>query len=110
MLHRIAGLEESVKAQLLQRVSQVRHGKVRQQDRRVLVDVLGQVLRVEVVLVQVRHVQVVAGAQLVPVQRAVVREREPGGEVGRIDPGVAKDAARLGLDQKSGVAYAGDLH
>src|SRR5437588_12783349 len=62
------------------------------------------------VLVQVRDVEVVAVAERVPVQCAVVREREPGCEVGRIHPGVTKDAARIGLDQKSGVAYARDLH
>src|ERR1700761_8075645 len=57
-----------------------------------------------------RHVEVVAVAKAIPVQPAVVGEGEPGREVGRIDPRVAKDAARVGLNQKSGVTYAGDLH
>ena len=63
VLHRIGGLEEPVEAQHLQRILQVRHRKVRQQHHGVLVDVLGQQLGVEVVLVQVRDVEVVAVAQ-----------------------------------------------
>ena len=110
VLDRVGGLEEAVKAQLLQRISQIGHRIVRQQHHRVLVDVRSQKLGVEVVLVQVRDVQVVAVTQSVPVQRAVVREGKPGGEVGRVDPGVTQDAARLGLDQKAGMTDAGDLH
>ena len=85
-------------------------GIVRQQHDGVLVDVRAQVLRVEVVLVQVGDVEVVAVAERVPVQPAVVGEREPGREVRRVDPGVAQDASGLGVDPEAGVADAGDLH
>ena len=110
VLHRIGGLEEVVKAQHLQRIFQVWHRIVRQQDGGVLVDVLGQQLGVEVVLVQMRDVQIVAVTERVPVQPAVVREREPRREVGRVDPGVAQNAAGRSSYPKAGVADACDLH
>ncbi len=110
VLHRVGGLEEPVKPQHLQRIFQVRHRIVRQQHDGVLVDVLGQQPGVEVVLVQVRDVQVVAVAQRVPVQAAVVRERKPRREVGRVDPRVAQNAAGRSIDPKAGVADACDLH
>src|SRR5690625_3892851 len=62
------------------------------------------------VVVQMRDVEVVAVAEAVPVQPAVVREREPGPEVGRVDPRVAQNAARGGVDPKTRVSDAGDLH
>ena len=107
---RVGGLEEPVEAELLQFALQVGHREVGQQHDRVLVDVLAQVLRVEVVVVQVRDVQVVAVAEGVPVQLAVVREREPRREVRRVDPRVAQDASGLGVDPETGVPDAGDLH
>ena len=60
VLDRVGGLEEPVEAQLLQFAAQVGHREVGQQHDGVLVDVLAQVLRVEVVLVQVGDVEVVA--------------------------------------------------
>ena len=96
VLDRVGGLEEAVKAELLELAAQVGHREVRQQHDGVLVDVLAQVLRVEVVAVQVRDVQVVAVAERVPVQRAVVREREPRREVRRVHPRVAQDASGAG--------------
>ena len=99
-----------MKPQRLQRILQVGHRIVRQQDHGVLVDVLSQQLGVEVVLVQVRDVEVVAVAQAVPVQPAVVREGKPGREVSRVDPGVAQNAAGWSLDPKAGMADACDLH
>ena len=60
VLDRVRRLEEPVKAQLLQFALQVGHRVVGQQHDGVLVDVLAQVLRVEVVAVQVRDVEVVA--------------------------------------------------
>src|ERR1700677_1101996 len=91
-------------------MSQVGHRIVGQYYHRVRVDVCAEVPSVEVVLVQMRDIQVVAVAQSVPVQPAVVREREPGCEVGRIHPWVAQNAASMGLDQKAGVADTRDLH
>jgi hypothetical protein len=108
--HRIGGLDEPMEPQRLQRVLQVGNRILRQQHHRVFVDMLAQQLGVEVVVVQVRDVQVVAVAQAVPVQAAVVREGKPGREVGRVDPGVAQNAARLGFDPKAGMADACDLH
>ena len=110
MFHRIGGFEEPVKADLLQLALQVGHREVGQQHDRVLVDMLAQVLRVEMVGVQMRDVQVVTVAEGVPVQRAVVREREPRGEVRRVDPRVAQDASGLGVDPETGVPDARDLH
>ncbi len=69
-----------------------------------------QQLRIEVVLVQMRDVEVVAVAEGGPVQAAVVGEDEPRTEVRRVDPWVAQDASRLGVDPKAGVADACDLH
>ena len=110
MLDRVGGLEEAVEAQLLQFAPQVGHRVVRQQHDRVLVDVLAQVLRVEVVRVQVGDVEVVAVAEGVPVQRAVVREREPRREIRRVHPRVAQDASGLGVDPETCMPDAGDLH
>ena len=42
-----------MKTQQLQRIFQIRHWIIRQQDHGILIDVLGQQLRVEVVLMQV---------------------------------------------------------
>ena len=77
VLDRVGGLEEAVETQLLQFAPQVGYREVRQQHDGVFVDVLGEMLRVEVVLVQMRDVEVVAVAESVPVQLAVVGEREP---------------------------------
>ena len=66
--------------------------------------------RVEVVAVPVRHVEEVGFAVLLPVQRAVVGEREPGAEEGGLDPRVAQDAAAEGLDEHARVAETGDPH
>ncbi len=110
VLHRVGGLEEPVEAQRLQLAAQVRHRVVGQQHHGVLVDVRAQEGRIEVVLVQVADVEVVAVAERVPVQLAVVREREPRREVRRVDPRVAEDAAGRGVDPETGVSDACDLH
>jgi hypothetical protein len=52
MLDRVGGFEEPVKAQVLQLAPQVGHRIVGQQHDGVLVDVRAQVLRVEMVAVQ----------------------------------------------------------
>ena len=54
VLDGVGGLEEAVEAELLQLAPQIGHREVGQQHDGVLVDVLAQVLRIEVVLVQVR--------------------------------------------------------
>ncbi|CAB4916045.1 unannotated protein [freshwater metagenome] len=110
VLDRVGGLVELVEAELLQLVLEIEHRVVRQQHRRVLVDVFGQVLRIEVVLVQVRDVEVIAITQLVPVQARVVGEREPRRVEGRVHPRIAQDAPRLGPNMESRVPHAGDLH
>src|ERR1700730_13117059 len=103
MLYSIGRLEEVVEPQHLQSIFQIRHRIVRQQDGGVLVDVLGQQLGVEVVLVQMRDVQIVAVTQRVPVQPAVVRERKPRREVRRVAPRVAQNAAGRSIYPTAGV-------
>src|SRR5262249_10724087 len=72
--------------------------------------VLAQLLRVEVIAVQVGDEQIVRLSERVPIQLRVVREREPGAEVGRVHPRVGQDGAVRGLDQHAGVAEASDTH
>ena len=110
VLDRVGGLEEPVEAERLERATQVGHREVRQQHHGVLVDVRGQVSRIEVVLVQVADVQVVAVAKAVPVQLTVVRERKPRREVGRVDPRVAEDAPGGGVDPEACMSDTCDLH
>jgi hypothetical protein len=110
VLDRVRRLEESMETDFLEFALQVGHRVVGQQHDRVLVDVVAQVLRVEVVAVQMRDVQVVDVAEGVPVQRAVVGEREPRCEVRRVDPRVAQDASGPGVDPETGVPDARDLH
>ena len=62
---------------LAQRVLQLGRRELRQQHRRLLRHELAQVLRVEVVAVQVRDEQVVGLAVALPIQLGVVRKREP---------------------------------
>ena len=110
MLDGVLGLEELVKAQRLQLPLEVWHRKVRQQHHGVGVHVLSEQGWVEVVGVQVRDVQVIAIAYGRPVQRTIVREHEPGAEVGGVEPRIAQHAARPGIDSETGVADTGDLH
>jgi hypothetical protein len=107
---RVGGFKEPVKAHLLQLTPKVGNRIVGQQHHRVLVHVLAQILRVEVVGVQVRDVEIVAVAERVPVQGAVVGKREPRGEICRVDPGVAQDASGLGVDPETRMSDARDLH
>ena len=107
---RVGGLEEPVKAQLLQLPAQVRHREVRQQDHRVLVDVIGEQLRIEVVLVRVRDVQVVAVAEGRPVQAAVVGNTNHEPKYAGFTHGSHRTLpARVSI-RKTGVADARDLH
>ncbi len=85
-------------------------GVLRQQHPDVLRDVALEHRRVEVVAVPVRDIEEVGRAVPLPVERAVVGEREPRAEEARSDHGVAEDAAARGLDEHSRVAEAGDLH
>ncbi len=110
VLDGIGGLEKAVEAKLFQLALQIGHRVVGQQHDGVLVDVFAQILRIEVVLVQVRDVEVVAVAEGVPVQPAVVGEREPRSEVGRVHPGVAQNASGRCVDPETGVPDARDLH
>ena len=99
-----------MEADFFESTLEVGHGEVRQQNHRVFVHVLGEQPRVEMVQVQMRHIEVVAVTQGGPVQAAVVGEDEPGGEVRRVDPRVAQNASRCGVDPETGVSDAGDLH
>ena len=96
-------LDERGEADVAQRVLELGGREVRQQHRRLLADVLAQVLGVEVVAVQVRDEQVVGLTDRVPVQLRVVREREPRAEVGGVHPRVGQHGAVRGLDEHAGV-------
>jgi len=97
-----------------QLVAQVRHREVRQQHRGVLRHVLAQPARVEVVVVQVRDIEVLGAPELRRIrrraERGVVGEREPRGEVGRGEPRVAEDPAGGRLHQHPGVTDRRDAH
>src|SRR4028118_216579 len=51
-----------------------------------------------------RKVQIVGAPERTRVEILVAREGEPGGEVRRVEPGVAENASVTGLDKQSGVA------
>src|ERR671916_1722626 len=51
-----------------------------------------------------RKVQIVGAPKRTRVEILVAREGEPGGEVRRVEPGVAENASVTGLDKQSGVA------
>ena len=75
-----------------------------------LAHVLAQPLGVEVVVVEVRDVEVVGAADGPRVEPVVAREREPRPEVGGVEPRIAQDAPGPGLDVQAGVAEEGDSH
>ena len=107
---KVLRLDEGREAELGQLLAQVVERVVRQQDGRVLVDVRGEVARVEVVVVEVRDVQVRRVADPLRVDPVVGRERVPRPEEGGVEPRVAQDADALGLDEQAGLAKEGDLH
>ncbi len=104
------GLQEVPEAELLELVAQLRGRELGQQHGRLLRHEPLQLGRVEVVAVQMGHVQVVAVTEALPVQLGVVREREPGGEIGRVDPRITQDAAGRGVDPQARVPGTGDAH
>jgi hypothetical protein len=108
--HAALGPDEVLEPQLAQLVLELVGGVVRQQDARVLGDVGAQVVRVEVVAVQVRHVEVVAVAQGVPVQLRVVGERDPRREERGVHPRVAQHAAAGRLEPHPRVPDSGHPH
>src|SRR6185437_4141050 len=71
---------------------------------------LAQELWVEVVVVHVRDEEVGGVADLCQVQMLVAGEREPRGEIRRVEPGVAEDTAVARLDEQACVADEGNLH
>ena len=89
---------------------QVVEGVVGEEDPGVLRHVLGQELRIEVVVVEVGDVQVVGPADQVSVDPLIAREGEPGSEEGRVEPGVAQDAAVAGLHEQSRLPQERDPH
>src|SRR5207253_1596292 len=76
---------------------------IRQDDRHVLGDVVAQPDRIVVVVVDVGEVEVGRVPDRRGVDPGVVGEGEPGGEVGRVEPGIAEDAAVLRLDVETGM-------
>ena len=103
-------LDEAIEAEIGEAPTQLVHGKVRKEDRRVLVDGAGQELGVEVVVMQVGDVQVIGRADRVEVDGLVAREGEPGPQVGRREPGVTENASPLGLDEQTGVTEKSHAH
>ena len=104
------GADEVPEAQFAQLVLELVGRVVRQQDPGVLRDVVAQVVRVEVVAVQVGDVEVVAVPERVPVQLRVVRERHPRREERRVHPRVAQHAAARRLEAHSRVPDSGHPH
>ena len=102
--------EESREAQELQPFAQVRHREVGQQHGRGMRHVIAQQDRVEMVLMQMRHIQVIGLPETSPVQPAVVREDEPRIEVARVRPRIAQDAPVRGVNPQPGMAQVGNLH
>src|SRR5262249_19892219 len=72
--------------------------------------VLAQVIRVEMVVVQMRDVEEVTVTERRPVERTVVWKREPRSEVGGVQPWVTQDASGAGVNAKARMPDAGDLH
>ena len=93
---KVLRLDEAVESERGERLAQVVERVVGQQDGRVLVDVLGEEARVEVVVVEVRDVQEGRVADTLRVDAVVGRERVPGAEEGRVEPRVAQDADAAG--------------
>ena len=106
----VLGLQEAVEAQRLELLAQGIERVGRQDDRGVLVAVRRQPLRVEVVMVQVRHVEVGRVADRLGVDRVVPREGEPRGEERRVEPRVAQDGGTRRLDVQACLAQEGHTH
>ena len=103
-------LQEAVEAQRLELLAQGVERVGRQDDGGVLVAVRRQPLRVEVVVVQVRHVEVGRVADRLGVDAVVAREGEPRGEEGRVEPRVAQDGRTRRLDVQACLAQEGHTH
>ena len=110
MFDGILGLDKLVKAQRLQLTLEIGNRIVGQEHHGVFVDMLDEQCGVEVVFVQMRDIEVVTVTEGGPVEATVVRKHEPRTEIGRVKPRVTQNAARVGIDSKTGMADAGDLH
>ena len=82
----------------------------REQHRRVLVDVVAQVARVEMVVVEVRDVEIRRVPDALGIDAVVGREREPRAEERGVEPGVAQDADALRFHEEARLAEERDLH
>ena len=88
-------------------------GKARDEHRGVAAHMVRQPFLVEVIGVDVRHVEVVGAfhpLEQVGGQLVVTREDEPRAEERRREPGIAEDRTELGLDEDAGVADGGGAH
>ena len=89
---------------------QERHPERGEQHLRALVDVPGQPLRIEVIAVQVRDVEVVGRREAGGIEAVVAREGEPRPEVRGREPRVAQDRAGPGLHVEAHMAEEGQTH
>ena len=108
--HEVDALDEPVEPERRELLAQVIERVRRQEHGRVLVDVVAQVARVEVVVMEVRDVQVRRVADPLRIDAVVGRERVPRTEERGVEPGIAQDADAAGLDEEPGLAEEGDLH
>src|SRR6266511_4125380 len=99
-----ARLHEAVEADLAKLLFEMVDRVFRQQHDRVLVDVVAQELGVEMVVVQVRHIEVVGAGDRFDVHVLVAGKGEPGGEEGRVEPRVTEDRPVVGLDVQAGLS------
>ena len=85
-------------------------GKGREQHGCRFVDPLLQERGVEMVAVQVRHVEVVRSLESAGIEPVIAGEHEPRAVKGRHEPRVAEHAAARGLDEQPGVTGGRDAH
>ena len=69
-----------------------------------------QELGVEMVMMQVRNIEVRWTWDFLQVHILVAGEREPGGEVGWIEPGIAENTSMPGFNEQASLAKECNLH
>ena len=107
---RVLGAHELGEAERPELTLQQFDTELGQQDPRLPAHVAREPLRIEVVAMQVRDVEVVGRGERRRVERVVSGEREPRAEVRGREPRVAQHRAGTGLHEPTGVTEEGDAH
>src|ERR1700686_54099 len=68
-----------------------------------------QELRIKVVVVHVRNIQIGGASQLLAVDLFIAGKWEPRSEVGGIEPGIAEDTSMPGFNKKAGLSQERNL-